>query len=210
MGHEHLGGKTMLFILDGLWGFPWHGSSSRPTKWQNTPFNNDYPSSILMSQDMVAIDSVALDFLRAEFTDNMGGSGKARGAIDDYLHEAALADDPPSGTFYDPENDGVPLESLGVHEHWNNPVDKQYSCNLDPAEGTGIELVSSEPWTSLAVDFDKNHIVDAMDFTRLVESWLDSSVVTGSNYNIVCDMIYDGKIDFADFAIFARFWLQSN
>jgi hypothetical protein len=94
MGHEHLGGKTMLFILDGLWGFPWHGSSSRPTQWQNAPFNNDYPSSILMSQDMVAIDSVALDFLRAEFADNMGGGRRARGAIDDYLHEAALANDP--------------------------------------------------------------------------------------------------------------------
>ena len=29
---------------------------------------------------------------------------------------------------------------LGVHEHWNNPVDKQYSRNL--GTGNGIELVS--------------------------------------------------------------------
>ncbi len=210
MGHEHLGGKTMLFILDGLWGFPWHGSSSRPTIWQNTPFNNDYPSSIIMSQDMVAIDSVALDFLRAEFADNMGGSRRARGAIDDYLHEAALADNPPSGTFYDPEDDGIPLESLGVHEHWNNPVDKQYSRNLDPAEGAGIELVSSEPWIPLAVDFDENRIIDAMDFKRFAASWLVSDIIAGSNYDAVCDMSDDGKIDFTDFAIFAPFWLKSN
>jgi len=210
MGHEHLGGKAMLFILDGLWGFPWHGSSSRPTKWQNTPFNNDYPSSILMSQDMVAIDSVALDFLRAEFADNMGGSRRARGAIDDYLHEAAQADNPASGTFYDPEGDGTLLESLGVHEHWNNPVDKQYSRNLYPAEGAGIELVSSEPWMPFAVDFDRNRIVDAMDFMRLAKGWLGSNVIAGSKYDIVCDMNDDGKIDFTDYAIFARFWLQSD
>jgi len=210
MGHEHLGGKTVLFILDGLWGFPWHGSSSRPTKWQNTPFNNDYPSSILMSQDMVAIDSVALDFLRAEFADNMGGGRRARGAIDDYLHEAALANDPCSGTIYDPEADGIPLNSLGVHEHWNNPLDKNYSRNVDPAEGTGIELISSEPWIPLPIDFDKNRIVDVLDFKRLAESWLSSDVVEGSNYDLVCDLNSDGIIDFTDFAILARFWLQKN
>jgi parallel beta-helix repeat protein len=56
----------------------------------------------------------------------------------DYLHEAALAHNPPSGTFYDPERNGIPLSSLGVHEHWNNPVDKQYSRNL--GTGDGIEL----------------------------------------------------------------------
>jgi hypothetical protein len=141
MGHEHLGAKTMLYILDGLWGFPWHGSSSRPMRWQNTPFNNDYPSSILMSQDMVAIDSVGLDFLRAELETPYGG-------VDDYLHEAALANDPPSGTFYDPEADGIPLQSLGVHEHWNNPIDKQYLRNLDPNALNGIELINIDEYLS--------------------------------------------------------------
>ncbi len=146
MGHQHLGGKTLLFILDGLWGFPKHGKNSRPTRWQSAPFNDDYPSCLLMSQDMVAIDSVGLDFLRTEFGDNMGTSGIS-GGIDDYLHEAALAYDPPSGTFYDPEADGIGLSSLGVHEHWNNALDKQYSRNLDPNEPNGIELicVSQEP-----------------------------------------------------------------
>ncbi len=32
------------------------------------------------------------------------------------------------------------MTSLGVHEHWNNPVDKQYSRNLGTSEG--IELVT--------------------------------------------------------------------
>jgi hypothetical protein len=60
--------------------------------------------------------------------------------VDNYLHEAALADDPPSGAFYDPEGDGTRLESLGAHEHWNNDQDKQYSRNL--GTGEGIELLS--------------------------------------------------------------------
>ncbi|NQU44137.1 DUF362 domain-containing protein [bacterium] len=144
MGHADLGGKTVLYILDGLWGFAWHGTQSPPVKWQNTPFNNDYPSCILMSQDPVAIDSVGVDLLRAEFGEDMGANGLVGdGAIDDYLHEAALADDPPSATTYDPENDGTPFVSLGVHEHWNNPLDKQYTRNLET--GDGIELVFGPP-----------------------------------------------------------------
>ena len=58
---------------------------------------------------------------------------------DMYLVEAALADNPLSGTFYDPEQDGTGVRSLGVLEHWNNPVDKQYSRNL--GQVGGIELV---------------------------------------------------------------------
>jgi hypothetical protein len=54
------------------------------------------------------------------------------------MHEAALANDPPSKTVYKP--DGVRLSSLGVHEHWNNPEKKQYSRNLSP-NGKGVELV---------------------------------------------------------------------
>ena len=35
----------------------------------------------------------------------------------------------------------VLLTVLGVHEHWNNPVDKQYSRNL--GAGEGIELIQT-------------------------------------------------------------------
>jgi hypothetical protein len=85
----------------------------------------------------VAIDSVAVDFLRAEFTTFPHWPN-----ADDYLHEAALAGNPPSGTFYDPDH-GTPtkrLASLGVHEHWNNAKEKKYSRNL--GIGKGIELVT--------------------------------------------------------------------
>lgn len=133
MGHEHLDGKALLFIIDGLYGAVNQGSST-PSRWRSAPFDNDWTSSIFMSQDGVAIDSVALDFCRNEPV--LGNT--VRGSADNYLHEAALAHDPPSGTFYDPENDGTRLASLGVHEHWNNAMDKQYSRNL--GTGDGIEL----------------------------------------------------------------------
>jgi hypothetical protein len=144
MGHKHLGEKTVLFIQDFLWGFQHHGSTSRPVRFTYPPFNNDYPSSLLMSQDMVAIDSVGHDFLTAQFANSMGGNTtRVWSGVDDYLHEAAQADNPPSGTFYDPENDGLRCASLGVHEHWNNPIEKQYTRNL--RTGSGIELIAADP-----------------------------------------------------------------
>ncbi|MHC4487951.1 MAG: DUF362 domain-containing protein [Planctomycetota bacterium] len=138
MGHDQVGGKTFLCLVDGLYagkhasGYP----NNLPWKWQMAPFNNDWPSSLLASQDQVAIDSVGFDFLVTEWPE---GNGPAHAGADDYLHEAALADSPPSGTFYDPEGDGTRLASLGIHEHWNNSIDKQYSRNL--GTGEGIELV---------------------------------------------------------------------
>ena len=133
-GHKHTGGKTLLFMIDGL--YPAKNQTSPVIKFAS--FGNDWFSSLLVSQDMVAIDSVGLDFLRHE---------QATGSIvvdvigtpDNYLHEAATANRPASGTRYDPEGDGTVLESMGVHEHWNDPKDRKYSRNL--GTGNGIELV---------------------------------------------------------------------
>jgi hypothetical protein len=134
LGHEHLGGKTMLFIVDGLYGAKGpRGAMDRPTLWESAPFDGGWPSSIFMSQDPVAVDSVCVDFLDAEVDLPRNP--------DRYLHEAAEAGNPASGTVYDPEGDGTPLESLGVHEHWNNPEEKLYSRNINPRRGRGIELI---------------------------------------------------------------------
>lgn len=57
--------------------------------------------------------------------------------VTDYLVNENV---PPSGAVYDPENNGTPLQSLGVHEHWNNPRDRQYSRY--PGRKSGIERVS--------------------------------------------------------------------
>jgi parallel beta-helix repeat protein len=133
-GHRHLNGKTLLYMIDGL--YPAINQSSSVIKWVS--FGDDWCSSLFASQDPVAIDSVGLDFLRNE--DGLNPSiTDVTGNPENYLHEAARADNAPSGTVYDPEDDGTPLASLGVHEHWNNPVEKKYSRNL--GTGDGIELV---------------------------------------------------------------------
>ncbi|MBN1126910.1 MAG: DUF362 domain-containing protein [Sedimentisphaerales bacterium] len=135
MGHKHLGGKTLLYLIDGLYAGK-HAKDRAPKKWNSIPFEGDWTSSLLASQDPVAIDSVGFDFLYMEWNDAPHWSG-----ANDYLIEAAMADNPPSGTFYDPDHDGnvVRLRSLGVYEHWNNPIDKQYSRNL--GSNKGIELL---------------------------------------------------------------------
>jgi hypothetical protein len=134
-GHKQLGGKTFLYMVDAL--YPAQNQTRPVIRFAS--FDNDWLSSIFVSQDMVAIDSVGLDFLRNEQAVNPIVTD-VTGNPDNYLHEAALAENPPSGTIYDPQGDGTKLASLGVHEHWNNPKDKQYSRNL--GTGDGIELVS--------------------------------------------------------------------
>jgi len=131
-GSHYLDGKTVLYLMDGLFSGTKHNSSVY--KWSMAPFNGNYPCSLFGSQDLVAIDSVALDFIRNEMGVMPNG--------DNFLHEAALANNPPSGFVYAP--DGTRLSSLGVHEHWNNATSKQYSRNLSP-NGTGIELVAIPP-----------------------------------------------------------------
>jgi hypothetical protein len=136
MGHKHLGGKTLLFLIDGIYSNK--SLDHAPAfKWSLAPFNNNWPCSLFASQDGVAVESVVLDFVIAEWPD-----APDLMYSDYYLNECALADNPPSGTVYDPERDGTRLTSLGVSEHWNNATDKKYSRNLDRS-GKGIELVYS-------------------------------------------------------------------
>ena len=157
MGHKDLGGKTILYLIDGLWGSTNWGHP--PIKWRMAPFgdggatmeNADYPNSLFLSQDPVAIQSVCFDFLYEEFdldhptegdpsTSHKGPFPHFAGT-DDFLHQAADPENWPPNVDYDPENDGSVLGSLGVHEHWNNATDKQYSKNL--GIGNGIELIST-------------------------------------------------------------------
>ena len=137
-GHKHMDGKTLLYVVDGLYAAK--NQTSGVIRFAS--FGNDWFSSILASQDMVAIDSVGLDFLRHEQVVNPTVMVNVVGNADNYLHEAAQANKAPSGIAYDPERDGTPLASLGVHEHWNNPTDRQYSRNL--GTGDGIELVQRD------------------------------------------------------------------
>jgi hypothetical protein len=146
MGHEKLGGNTLLYIVDAIWsGTDWNGAVE---KWGMKPFNNDFTSSLFLSQDGVAIESVTYDFLYAEYLSFPHYNAfKAKAdypvwpATQDYIHQAASSANWPKGIQYDPEGDGTVIESLGVHEHWNNSDSKQYSNNLIGISG-GIHLVS--------------------------------------------------------------------
>jgi hypothetical protein len=135
LGHKDLGGKTILFMIDGFYAArSQDGPPLIKDKWRMAPFNDRWCSSLFASQDGVALDAVGIDFLRAEWPDLADIAYTEK-----YLVEAALADNPPSKTFYDPEGDGTRLKSLGVLEHWNNATDKKYSRNL--GKNYGIELV---------------------------------------------------------------------
>jgi len=140
IGHKDLGGKTLLFMIDGfygsknVWGIP-------STRWKMKPFNNGWPSSLFLSQDPVAIDAVGLDFLKSEWPDLADIVYAEK-----YLVEAAQANSPPSNAVYDPERDNIKCQSLGVMESWNNADEKQYSRNL--GKNFGIELKYADLTTS--------------------------------------------------------------
>jgi len=189
MGHPQLGGKTLLYMVDGL--FSGRNWSSDPAKWSIPPFFGDWPSSVFISQDPVAIDSVCYDFMWIEWPDlpRMDGA-------DDYLVEAAMADKPPSGTFYDPNGDKVRLESLGVHEHWNNPLDKKYSRNL--GAGEGVELTCPGE-----ADLDGDSQVEFDDLAALCNEWLKISATSSADLSGPGG---DGLVNLRDFAVLARHW----
>lgn len=160
MGHKDLGGKAVLCLVECI----------RYKYWSAEPFNGGPASSLFMSQDFVAIESVLIDFLRSE-------GGVPEGTADNYLHEAAQADNPPSGTVYDPENDGLPLKSLGVHEHWNNSTDKQYTRNL--GTGEGIELVQVLNPVS-TVEVTSEYLKDSYRLANYPNPFIQSSTISYS------------------------------
>ena len=189
MGHSALGGKTLIFLIDGLYGgYEWQG---RPYKWDTTPFRGDWPSSLFASLDPVAIDSVAYDFLLDEWPHIVAKAGLEGGA-EDYLHEAALAHSPPSETFYDPEGTETGLASLGTHEHWNNPTDKLYSRNLPT--GDGIELRKA-----VIGDLNLDGNVNTVDYALFASEWKSNGDFADSANP--ADLYQDGTIDFKDLEI---------
>lgn len=129
LGHPEIRNKTVLYIVDGLYA---GDQQNRISTWQQ--YRGKYTSSIFLSQDVIALESVCVDFMRSEPSNAL----HVHGNVDNYLHEAAQANDPPSGLVYNPGAEDEPLESLGVHEHWDGWSTKQYSRNL--GTGEGIEL----------------------------------------------------------------------
>lgn len=65
IANRHLGGKTLLYLLDGL--LTATGESvaltAEAARWSMPPFNGGFCASLFASQDPVAMDSVGADFL---------------------------------------------------------------------------------------------------------------------------------------------------
>jgi len=142
MAHSLTGQKNLIYLMDALWSAGME--IAKPSKWQLPPFNNHWSSSIFISQDPVAISSVGYDFLRAEYTaeNHPTETHVQMEGTDEFLHHAADSSTWPEGIVYDPDNTGMPISSQGVHEHWNNERDRQYSRNLGMEEG--IQLVTRD------------------------------------------------------------------
>lgn len=126
IGHKDLGGKTLLYLIDGTYGSRDVNGKPAP-KWQKPPFNNEWACSLIASQDALACDAVAMDLLISEWPE-FGSFNYC----DEYLLEASTIPNTNSGSTYDPERDGKPLtKPLGIFEHCDSnrkytKIDLQY------------------------------------------------------------------------------------
>ena len=151
MGCPNLGGKTLLYLVDGIYGMQTNVGSPRKDRdnWQDV-FGGGWSSCYLMSQDPVAIDCVCLDLLYAEFGNELGFSGAPqfpKGSsmnCDNYLKQAALGHNTQLGDY---RPNGIKTGSLGAFEHWNNAQERQYSRNLGHKKGIElVEITNKEIW----------------------------------------------------------------
>lgn len=121
IAHPDMGGKCLLFLIDGTYGSRDVNGAPAP-KWQKAPFNGDWACSIIASQDALAADAVAMDLLISEWPE-FGSLNYC----DEYLLEAATIPNTPSGTIY--KVNGKPLtEPLGLMEHCNNAKERKYTA----------------------------------------------------------------------------------
>lgn len=110
--NSHIREKTVLTVGDALFG---HRISNTgvPEVWET--FNGEYPNSLFLSIDPVAVDSVMWDFSNAEYPKAEDGQL--------YLHRAQEV-------------------GLGIHEHWNNADERRYTqidflkLDLSPTSST--------------------------------------------------------------------------
>ncbi len=111
MSHKDMGQKALLFLIDGTYGSRDVNGAPNP-KWMKEPFNGDWACSLIVSQDEVACDAVAMDIIIGEWPE-FGSLNYC----DEYLREAASIPNTPSGTVY--KQEGQPLQQpLGLFEHW--------------------------------------------------------------------------------------------
>jgi hypothetical protein len=198
MGHKNTGGKALLYIIDGIWGGEsWQGWIK---KFKSDPFNDDYPNSLFIGQDPVALESVCFDILFQEYAvDNAKENYPIRYKVEiaDYLAQCASSDYWPEGITYDPEGDGTPLESLGVFEHWNNATDRQYSRNLGTGQGIELKYYKSDV-TGIAPNPGQGKMIAApnpfSDFIKFTKPEMNSNLSVLEIYNLSSRMVFSVDI----------------
>jgi hypothetical protein len=195
MMHNLLSGKNLFLIVDGL--FPGEDAGAVPEKWTSIPFNNDWASSIFMSLDPVAIESVCHDFLRTEYNGpTIAESRPNWHGVDDYLHQAADSSLWPENIVYDPNNNGILIASLGVHEHWNDSLNKKYTRNL--GTGDGIELIKVHNITTGINDILKPLYISAFPNPTTNSIFISNNTEKSANYSL-SDLngktLLEGKIE---------------
>jgi hypothetical protein len=180
MGHEKLGGNTLLFVVDGL--YPGPDANDKPDKWNMEPFNGNWASSIFVSQDPVALESVCFDFLTTEYSlNNTACSYPWISGAYDYLVQAADTAYWPEGIIYDPEHNGIPLGSLGVHERWDNPTDMRYSMELGGERG--IDFVKLLYPTGYATDPTLSPVIRTSDFKVYPNPFMSDITIELPDFN---------------------------
>ena len=85
------------------------------------PFNGDWACSLIVSQDEVACDAVAMDIILGEWPEF-----QSLNYCDEYLREAASIPNAPSGTVYKQQGRALTAPQ-GLFEHWNNPRERKYT-----------------------------------------------------------------------------------
>ncbi len=208
MMHKLLSGKNLIMMVDGL--YPSNDALAVPEKWDIPPFSGHWCSSIFMSLDPVAIESVCHDFLRAEYHGSTIAESRPNWfGVDDYLHQAA--DSALWPVVYDPDQDGILIASLGVHEHWNDSLNKEYTRNLET--GNGIELVKvHEPITGIS-DQSKTFDIQAYPNPTLDILNIKNNEKSSIQYQIIStkgDLLLHGAIPALDTAPLNINYLQSG
>ena len=118
--HKDMGGKALLLLIDGTYGSRDVNGAPNP-KWMKEPFNGDWACSLIVSQDEVACDAVAMDIIIGEWPEF-----QSLNYCDEYLREAASIPNTPSGTVYKQEGRALTAPQ-GLFEHWNNPRERKYT-----------------------------------------------------------------------------------
>jgi hypothetical protein len=147
--------------------------------------------------------------LQKEFTvQDLSGDNPKRytyvqyNGIDDYLHQAASSEWWPEGITYDPDNSGTPIDSLGVHEHWNDTAEMKYTRDL--GTGDGIELIklfgshqtaitgikADKDFASIIADRRSGLLIAKLSLEQQADIQIELFDINGRNLG----MIYNGRL----------------